>query len=242
MMKWEWPLMKRHAQLMCGITDQDDYNIETVPIRREELLASVSRSEGPITDEEPVEFSVLNVGFGLGIIDSYIHRHLMQKLQKLPPGSKCHHYIIEAHPGVLNKMKECGWVDTDTEDVYQPQLTVCKDHWNKVMPELTVQFDAIFFDTFGEDYQQLREFMEFVPNLLRDEHSHFSFFNGLAGTQKVYHEVACRVAECDLVEMGLEVQWEEIPLSLTDEDWHGLERRYFTLDTYRLPICRFQTY
>jgi hypothetical protein len=41
---------------------------------------------------------VLNIGFGMGIVDSYI--------QELKPKS---HTIIENHPDVISKIKEDGW-------------------------------------------------------------------------------------------------------------------------------------
>jgi type IV protein arginine methyltransferase len=41
---------------------------------------------------------VLNIGFGMGIIDGY--------LQERKPES---HVIVEAHPAVIQRMKEQGW-------------------------------------------------------------------------------------------------------------------------------------
>jgi hypothetical protein len=41
---------------------------------------------------------ILNVGFGLGLIDTYIQSHNVDE-----------HWIIEAHPDVQNKMKKDGW-------------------------------------------------------------------------------------------------------------------------------------
>ena len=40
---------------------------------------------------------ILNIGFGLGIIDTYIQSYNIQE-----------HWIIEAHPQVIHKMKEDG--------------------------------------------------------------------------------------------------------------------------------------
>lgn len=46
----------------------------------------------------PGQGRVLNVGFGMGIVDGY--------LQERRPES---HVIIEAHPAVIKRMKETGW-------------------------------------------------------------------------------------------------------------------------------------
>jgi type IV protein arginine methyltransferase len=43
-------------------------------------------------------------------------------------------------------------------------------------------FDAIYTDTFSENYRDLYNFFERVPDLLRGPSSTFSFFNGLGAT------------------------------------------------------------
>lgn len=43
---------------------------------------------------------ILNIGFGLGIIDSYIQTH-----------NPTSHWIIESHPIVYDKIKSDGWLD-----------------------------------------------------------------------------------------------------------------------------------
>ncbi|ORX60500.1 hypothetical protein DM01DRAFT_1332651 [Hesseltinella vesiculosa] len=93
--------------------------------------------EGPLMVEHakvmcPKEgLDVLNVGFGLGLIDS--------ELQKYKPKN---HFIIEAHPDVYAHMKELGWDK-------KPGVTILFGRWQDMVPTLTQSFDGIFFDTYG---------------------------------------------------------------------------------------------
>lgn len=43
------------------------------------------------------------------------------------------------------------------------------------------------------------------------------------------------------MEAGLEVEWEEVGVPDLDEagEWAGVRRRYWALENYRLPTCRF---
>ena len=77
---------------------------------------------------------VLNVGFGMGIIDS--------ALQDLNPS---HHIIIEAHPDVHKRMLKDNWDK-------KPNVRICLGRWQEVLPQLIAEgvcVDAIFFDTVG---------------------------------------------------------------------------------------------
>ena len=75
---------------------------------------------------------ILNVGFGLGIIDNYI--------QSYNPNS---HWIIESHPDVYNKIVKDGWLD-------KPNVNVIFKTWQEVLEDLP-KFDGIYFDTWNED-------------------------------------------------------------------------------------------
>ena len=88
---------------------------------------------------------ILNVGFGLGLIDTYIQSHQVQE-----------HWIIEAHPDVQNKMKNDGWGK-------KSNVTCLFDKWQNVYDELP-KFDGIYFDTWKES---LDLFHKIVPNLLK---------------------------------------------------------------------------
>ncbi|KAB2579986.1 Arginine N-methyltransferase 2 [Lasiodiplodia theobromae] len=169
---------------------------------------------------------VLNVGHGMGIIDRIIQ-------EKKP----AEHHIIEAHPAVVKRMKEEGWTEKKGVSVHEGK-------WQDVVEDLVAQnitFDAIYFDTFAEDYKALREFFsEYVIGLL-DSEGRFGFFNGLGADRKICYDVYTKVVEMDLFEAGFDTEWEEIPIPDLDAngEWEGVRRKYWVLDTYRLPTCKF---
>jgi len=172
------------------------------------------------------DLRVLNIGHGLGIIDNFF--------QLQTPTT---HHIIEAHPTVLAHMERTGWPD-------KPGVTVHEGKWQDVLPKLIengTMFDAIYFDTFAEDYKALREFFsEFVIGLL-DEGGKWGFFNGLGADRQVCYDVYTKVVEMDLFEAGFDTEWEtlEVPDLEKEEEWKGVRRRYWTLEKYRLPVCTF---
>ncbi|EGF79789.1 hypothetical protein BATDEDRAFT_19880 [Batrachochytrium dendrobatidis JAM81] len=165
---------------------------------------------------------VLNVGFGLGIIDEY--------LQELHPAS---HTIIEAHPDVYQHMIDKGWDK-------KPGVRILFGRWQDVLENLET-YDGIFFDTFGEYYDDLKDFHQVLPNHLREETGIYSFFNGLAGTNQFFHDVSCKMAQLDLAEIGLSTEFVELSVSeLGDDVWQNTKRAYWSLPIYRLPISRIE--
>jgi len=169
---------------------------------------------------------ILNIGHGMGIIDSFF--------QDKSPGS---HHVIEAHPAVLAQMRRDGWSD-------KPDVTVHEGKWQDVVPKIMEQgqmFDAIYFDTFAEDYKALRDFFsDYVLGLLEDG-GKWGFFNGLGADRQICYDVYGKVVEMDLFEAGFDTEWETLQVpNLEDEDeWKDVRRRYWTLREYRLPICYF---
>ncbi|KAL1311522.1 hypothetical protein AAFC00_001643 [Neodothiora populina] len=169
---------------------------------------------------------VLNVGHGMAIIDGIFQT-------KKPVV----HHIIEAHPDVLQRMREDGWHE-------KPGVTVHEGRWQDVVPRLVEQnevFDAIYFDTFAEDYKALKEFFaEYVIGLL-DPEGRFGFFNGLGADRQVCYDVYSRVVEMDLFEAGLDSEWKDIRIPDLEEkgEWEGVRRKYWALDNYRMPTCKF---
>lgn len=116
MMEWERPLMRAHAEILMEPT----FN-RTSPAGGQTSFVSHKR--------------VLNVGFGMGIIDS--------ALQDLQPA---HHIIIEAHPDVYQRMLETKWDQ-------KPTVRICYGKWQDVLPQLIsegVVVDAIFYDTVSQ--------------------------------------------------------------------------------------------
>jgi protein arginine N-methyltransferase 2 len=167
----------------------------------------------------PQDTVVLNIGFGLGLID--------QEFQKYPLKQ---HHIIEAHPDVLAKMEEDGWME-------KSNVVVHRGRWQDVLSCLSNPFDIIYFDTFSEDYWDMQELHEELPNLMQ-ENGQYSWFNGLGGTNPFFHDVFCELARVELQDLGFEVEYE--PMQVDSEHvWNGIKRRYWDLPVYNLPRATF---
>ncbi|MCJ1228791.1 Arginine N-methyltransferase 2 [Toensbergia leucococca] len=168
---------------------------------------------------------ILNIGHGMGIIDNFF--------QTKSPTS---HHIIEAHPAILIRMKQEGWDE-------KLGMTIHEGKWQEVLPRLIEQgvlFDAIYFDTFAEDYKALREFFsEYMIGLLEEE-GKWGFFNGLGADRQICYDVYAKVVEMDVLEAGFDMEWETIGVPhLGDGEWDGVRRKYWVLKEYRLPICEY---
>ncbi|KAI2473676.1 arginine N-methyltransferase 2 [Annulohypoxylon bovei var. microspora] len=181
---------------------------------------------------------ILNIGFGMGIVDSMFAETKPSK-----------HHIIEAHPAVLEHINSSDSKFGKEWEASGPSSSAYKVHagkWQDVLPKLLEQgetYDAIYFDTFGEDYNQLRLFFtEYVPSLLEEE-GRFGFFNGLGADRKICYDVYTQVVEMHLSDAGMDVEWQELDVDMKDlekegeGDWQGVKRRYWTLEKYRLPTC-----
>lgn len=269
MMSWERPLMKRHAQIICHAKDLEmqldervevDLELNGQPIMdRFKLVNQMPAQETSppameiVEEEEKLIFNVLNVGFGLGLVDSFIHRFLALRMasasSQTSPRIEFHHHIVEAHPTVLQTMSDHNWrttIQTDTTHPHLPYLHVHSGTWQEVVPQLLeqgLQFDGIFFDTFGECFQDMQEWHEHVGSLLKqDDQAVYSFFNGFAGRQPFLYDVFQRVLEIELMDMGWNVEWEEHQLTLLNEKtYEQVKRPYYSLPAYRLPICKWKT-
>ncbi|KAJ7579094.1 arginine methyl transferase [Mycena floridula] len=178
-----------------------------------------------LTREHPEsrQLKVLNVGFGLGIIDS-----LFQEL----PDRPVQHYIIEPHPDVLQHMKELGWHE-------KPGVTILQGKWQDFVgkEELLALggFDVVYIDTFSENYQDLHAFFEHLPDLLASPDSRFGFFNGLGATNALFYDVYTHLSELHLADIRIHVAWTDVRVQ--DSDRWGSTRQYFTLPMYRLPVA-----
>ncbi|KAK4991426.1 Arginine N-methyltransferase 2 [Elasticomyces elasticus] len=169
---------------------------------------------------------ILNVGHGMGIIDALF--------QGETPSA---HHIIEAHPDVLARMRRDGWYE-------KPGVTVHEGRWQDLVPKLVednVTFDAIYFDTFAEDYKALKEFFSECVIGLLDLCGKFGFFSGLGADRQICYDVYTKIVEMELFEAGLDTTWEDvhIPDLEGSGEWQGVRRRYWALENYRLPICEF---
>ena len=141
------------------------------------------------------------------------------------------------HMTVYRFMVEHGWDK-------KPGVRILFGRWQDVMPQIQEQqYDAIYFDTFGEFYKDLYEFNKHVPALLRHtSDAVYSFFNGLAGTNPFFHEVYCNIAAMDLEALGLSTEYQQmvIPKESVEFVWKGVKRAYWSLPIYNLPVCHFK--
>ncbi|WWC57690.1 uncharacterized protein I303_100224 [Kwoniella dejecticola CBS 10117] len=216
MMGWEEPLMVEHVRYMTN----DHPNAQP-------------GSEG---------MTILNVGFGLGIVD-----RLFQQTQSASHPKPLNHHIIEAHPQVLQYIRDKGFDKI-------PGIKILEGRWQDFLqePEKMGQvlegtpggmgYDAIFVDTFAEGYEDLKAFFEVLPDILEPENGIFSFWNGLGATNATIYAVSSGLAELHLEDVGLDTQWHDvlIPDSLREEVWKGVRRRYWELPGYRLPIAKMK--
>lgn len=178
---------------------------------------------------------ILNIGFGMGIVDGMF--------ADLKPSK---HHIIEAHPGVLEHIRNGKTKFGSDWEKSGPEEGAFKVHagrWQDIVPQLMEQgeiYDAIYFDTFGEDYSQLRDFFTDSIVAILDQDGRFSFFNGLGADRRICYDVYAKVVELHCEEAGLDVQWDvsDVDMSALDQDgkgdWEGVRRRYWTLDS-KLP-------
>lgn len=179
---------------------------------------------------------ILNIGFGMGIIDTMF--------AETKPAV---HHVIEAHPGVWEHISSPGSKFGSAWEASAPKPGAFKIHkgkWQEVCQQLIEQgqtYDAIYFDTFGEDYSQLRMFFtELIPSLL-DGEGRFGFFNGLGADRAICYDVYTKVAELHLTDAGLDVDWDVIDVDMSHlaeagkGEWKGVKRRYWTLDSKCLP-------
>jgi protein arginine N-methyltransferase 2 len=122
---------------------------------------------------------VMNVGHGMGIVDTAIQTH-----------EPAEHHIIEGHPQVHQRLREQGWYD-------KPNVIIHEGRWQDILPKLVEQgvvLDAIYYDTFAEDYAALKEFFsEYVIQLLAPE-GKFGWYNGLGADRQVCYDVYTKVS------------------------------------------------
>lgn len=165
--------------------------------------------------------TVLNVGFGLGLVDGFLQERLPSK-----------HTIVEAHPDVHKEMARRGWPD-------QPGVVVLQGRWQDVVEGIVAAgpFDGIFFDTYAEMYGDLQEFFALLPRLLRPG-GRFSFFNGLSDKNIYAQAISCRCAQADLARLGLACLFEPVTLgAVSDEEWRKVVNHYWSLETYYVPLA-----
>ncbi|OMO70736.1 hypothetical protein COLO4_28538 [Corchorus olitorius] len=164
--------------------------------------------------------SILNVGFGMGLVDTAIQQYGPAK-----------HTIVEAHPEVYERMLRTGWGEKDN-------VKIIFGRWQDVLSQLE-SYDGIFFDIYGEYYEDLSEFHQHLPKLLKAG-GIYSYFNGLCGGNAFFHVVYCHLVSLEPENLGYSTQLIPLPVKecLAEEVWQGVRHKYWQLDTYYLPVCQ----
>jgi protein arginine N-methyltransferase 2 len=146
---WETNIMRRSADALC----------KDFPPRYE-----VHDEDGERRTEG---FRVLNIGYGLGIVDDFFQEY-----------KPARHVIVEPHPDAINYFK--------SKAISQAEgVELIPKRWEDALldPELG-EFDVVYADPFAQDYRDLKKLFDLLPNVLNGRKARFSFFHGLAGTNR----------------------------------------------------------
>ncbi|KAI4337036.1 hypothetical protein L6164_015496 [Bauhinia variegata] len=218
------------ARKGSNVNSGQDYLEDRVSFSEDKLMDSDSKAvmmawEKPLMEAHAKAVCsggghILNVGFGMGLVDTAIQQY-----------KPVMHTIVEAHPEVYERMLRLGWGEKDN-------VKIVFGRWQDVLPQLET-YDGIFFDTYGEYYEDLREFHQHLPVLLKPG-GIYSFFNGLCGGNAFFHVVYCHLVSLELENLGYSTQLIPLPVKdcLGEKVWEGVKYRYWQLDTYYLPVCQ----
>ncbi len=133
---------------------------------------------------------VLNVGFGMGIIDSEIQKHLVDE-----------HWIIEPHLDVFTKMMDDGWH-------LKPNVRILHGDWQWFMKYLP-PFDGVYIDTWDEE---IWDFLREVPKFLKPN-GILSYFNNPRGDENGLHMMQ---TEFDILNPSFNIEFETLEIPSID--------------------------
>ncbi|ONH65499.1 Protein arginine N-methyltransferase 2 [Cyberlindnera fabianii] len=145
-------------------------------------------------DDDLKEVSILNIGFGMGIIDTMIQAK-----------NPTRHFISEAHPDVLAKLKEDGWYE-------KSNVTILEGRWQDTLPELLNQgifFNGIYYDTFSEEYSDMLDLYDLIVGLLKPS-GIFSSLTVLVLIDRSFMTFTKKIVEIDLNNYGMDVKYTEL--------------------------------
>ena len=116
---------------------------------------------------------MLNIGFGLGVIDNYIKKHNPKE-----------HHIIEIHPQVYDLAIQQG---------FNKIAKLYLGDWQDIIQEFILKgkkFDAIYFDTytFSREKKQWAMFGKIVNKIL-NPNGIFSYFNNIASKSEKIEDI-----------------------------------------------------
>ncbi len=161
---------------------------------------------------------VLNVGFGLGLIDSEIQKYNVDE-----------HWIIEAHPDVYRKMFQDGWH-------LKKNVKILLGDWRWYLQYLP-KFDGIYIDTWDEE---ILSFHEYAPNIL-NQNGIYSFFNNPREDEDNLHMMKY---EYDVINKNFDIDFTTMELEKIDDVDKQTKNGLFywkpTKKTYYCPILKLK--
>ena len=172
------------------------------------------------------DLRVLNVGHGLGIVDGFLRNYASRIAA---------HRVIEPHPDVLKR------VDSQTDR--WEGVTFRRETWRESLrDEAFGPFDAIFFDTYAERYEDMRQFLgRCRASSPRAECSRSSTASRRSTRSSTASPASSSSANS--IPCGLDCAF--VPLQSTSPRTttrrHRVRRRYWRFDTYHLPLASHKT-
>lgn len=97
---------------------------------------------------------------------------------------------------------------------------------------------GIFFDMYGEFYDDLKEFYEYLLKILK-KGGIYLYFNGLCVINVFFYVVYCQFVVLEFVWLGLIIQFILLFVKdcLDEEIWFGVYYKYWQLDIYFFFVC-----
>jgi protein arginine N-methyltransferase 2 len=159
---------------------------------------------------------VLNVGFGMGIIDTEIEKYEIQE-----------HWIIEPHLDVFTKMMDDGWH-------LKPHVRILHGDWQWFMKYLP-KFDGIYIDTWNEE---IYDFLRNAPEILKKD-GVLSFFNNPRADEKGLHMTQ---EHYDILNPIFNIEFETIQLEDIDgPEMQTADGRYYWHPEWKTYYCPILT-
>lgn len=155
---------------------------------------------------------ILNIGFGLGLIDGFIQNHKIKS-----------HTVIECHPDVINNILESEWIKNKN-------INFIFDKWQNKINNLN-KFDGVFYDTW-KDEDEL--FMMNVHNIVKVG-GFFSFFNSQyfnPNTKSIpnyFYQILKEHFEISSIQIS--INYDGYNLENIERYWNNRRKKYW------IPVC-----
>lgn len=174
--------------------------------------------------------NILSVGFGLGLIDSYI--------EKIREENKINtHHIIELNNDVVKRAKK--W---KKQQRHSSKIIIHQGNWKEVIKNLNIEFDGIIYDAYPLKKEDLcRDFIPFLESLIefkliRENKEVITFF--FDSSEGFGDDFIQYSKELGINEMTYEKVKIELPKNRQSETWM---KDYFLAPTltkvkYKTPI------